>query len=142
MLKEKLLETIKEMDDSEIVTLWNEYCYNNNMFDDEILSYDTLEELIQNSSEGGLYWINRFFYGSDDYNNEGGANPNRDYFTFNGYGNIESFDYIYNSYSGEFNHIDIDDLIEYITDNNDSLGNDEIQAVLDESEEEPEEVTA
>ena len=143
MLKSKLLEVIKEMDDAQIVTLWNEYVYNTDNYDDEIFDYYTMEEMIEKSKEGGLYWVNRFFYGSDDYSNEGGANPNRDYFMFNGYGNIESFDYIYNSYSGEFNHIDIDALLDYIEENNDNLGNDEIQEVLDEAaEEEPEEVTA
>jgi hypothetical protein len=94
-----------------------------------------MEELIKNSSEDSMYWINRFFYGSDDYSTEGSANPNRDYFTFNGYGNVISFDYIYNSYTDEFNHIDIDDLIDYIIENQNSFYNDDIQEVLDEIEE-------
>ena len=144
MLNEKLLKVIKEMDDSEIITLWNEYVYKNDLYDDEVLSWDALNDLMQCGSpkDDPFYWVNRFFYGSDDYSTEGGANPNREYFIFNGYGNIESFDYIYNSYSEEFNHIDINALIDYIAENNDSLGNDEIQEVLDEAEEEPEEVTA
>ena len=116
-MENKILEVFKNMDDSEIVRVWNEYCYENNMYDDEILTYDSLEELIQ-SSKDPMSWINRFFYGSDDYSTEeGSANPNRDYFTFNGYGNIVSFDYIYNSYKDEFSHIDIDSLIDYIIDN-------------------------
>jgi hypothetical protein len=134
-MEEKILNIFKEMDDDEIVSIWNEYCYETNNYDDEILDYDRMEELIENSNESGLYWINRFFYGSDDYSSEGSANPNRNYFSFNGYGNIESFDYIYNSYSGEFNHIDIDALIDYIIENNESFSNDDIQEILDESEE-------
>ena len=134
-MEEKILNIFKEMDDDEIVSIWNEYCYECNMYDDEILDYDRMEELIENSNEGGLYWINRFFYGSDDYSSEGSANPNRNYFSFNGYGNIESFDYIYNSYSGEFNHIDIDALIDYIIENKESFNNDDIQEILDDTEE-------
>lgn len=133
---EKILEVFKSMDDSEIIRIWNEYCSECNMFDDEIMDADQLEELINCSDEGGLYWVNRFFYGSDDYNQDGSANPNRDYFTFNGYGNLISFDYIYNEYKNEFNHIDIDDLINYIMENENSFDNDDIQEIL---EEEPEE---
>ena len=133
---EKILEVFKSMDDSEIIRIWNEYCSECNLFDDEIMDADQLEELINCSNEGGLYWVNRFFYGSDDYDQDGSANPNRDYFRFNGYGNLISFDYIYNEYKNEFNHIDIDDLINYIMENVNSFDNDDIQEIL---EEEPEE---
>lgn len=124
------------LEDGEIVAIWNEYVRETSCYDDEIFDFDTMEEMIENSNEGGLYWVNRFFYGSDDYNSESGANPNRNYFTFNGYGNIESFDYIYNSYSDTFNHIEIDDLINYIIENNESFYNDEIENILEEAQEE------
>lgn len=120
-----------ELEDCKIVAIWNEYVRETSCFDDEIFDYDDMEEMIANSNEGGLYWVNRFFYGSDDYNKETGANPNRNYFVFNGYGNIESFDYIYNQYSDTFNYIEIDDLINYIIENNDSLYDDDIQEILD-----------
>jgi len=132
MMNERLLELFENMEDNEIVSVWNEYCYETNNYDDEILNYDRLEELIRcDSQNDAFYWINRFFYGSDDYNEEGGANPNRDYFKFNAYGNIISFDYIYNSYSKEFSHIDIDELINYIIENQESFYNDDIQEILD-----------
>ena len=134
-MEEKIRSIFEEMDDAEIVSIWNEYCYDCNLYDDEILDYERMEELIQNSNEDGMYWINRFFYGSDDYSTEGSANPNRDYFTFNGYGNVISFDYIYNSYTNEFNHIDIDDLIDHMIENKESFGNDEIEELFEEEEE-------
>lgn len=130
-----LLNLFAEMEDGQIVGIWNEYCYNCNMYDDEIFSYDTLEEMIENSAESGLYWVNRFYYGSDDYSENGSANPNRNYFKFNGYGNIVSFDYIYNSFSGEFNHIDIDELIDYIIENKEDFGYSEISDILESEEE-------
>ena len=127
---ENIYNIFTSMDDSEIISIWNEYCYECNCYDDEIIDYDSMCELIENSNEDGLYWVNRFFYGSDDYG-DGSANPNRNYFTFNGYGNIESFDYIYNKYSNEFNHIDIDALIDYIVENDEDFNNDDIREILD-----------
>lgn len=139
-MNEKLLELFKSMDDSDIINVWNEYCSMVNCFDDEIMDYETLEEYISNDSKNNtITWLNRFYYGSDDYSSdEASANPNRNYFTFNGYGNIVSFDYIYNSCSEEFNHIDIDALIDYIVENKESFYNDDIQAILDEEENEEE----
>jgi len=132
MKNEKLLELFANMDDSELVSVWNEYCYTTNS-EGEILDYETLEEYISNdSTHNTLDWLNRFYFGSDEYSTEeGSANPNRNYFTFNAYGNVISFDYIYNSYTKEFNHMDIDELINYIIENEDSLYNDDIQEILD-----------
>lgn len=135
-LFDKIRDYLTGLDDAELVSVWNEYTHNTNNFDDEIFDYDTMEEIIESSSEGGLYWVNRFFYGSDDYSEEGSANPNRNYFRFNGYGNIISFDYIYNSYTDKFNHIEVDDMIDYIIENNDSLYDDGIQEILDSASEE------
>ena len=132
MKNEKLLELFTNMDDSELVSVWNEYCCTTNS-EGEILDYETLEEYISNDSiHNTLDWLNRFYFGSDEYSTEeGSANPNRNYFTFNAYGNVISFDYIYNSYTKEFNHMDIDELIEYIIENDDALYNDDIQEILD-----------
>lgn len=138
---EEILSVIESLDDDDIVCLWNEYCYETNNYDDEILDYDRMEELIENSGESGLYWINRFFYGSDENNDNSSANPNRNYFTFNGYGNIESFDYVYNKYAKEFgkgdgfNHIDVEDLINYMIENDTDFDNDDIREILDTEEE-------
>lgn len=134
-MTEKIMEIIKALDDSEIVSLWNEYCYATNNYDDEILTDYALEELIENSNESGLYWVNRFFFGSDDYSTDGSANPNRSFFQFNGYGNIRSFDYVYNNFSGEFHYVDAEEMIDYMIENKESFGNDEIEEIFEESEE-------
>lgn len=134
-LKERLIEAFKEMRDDELVSLWNEYCYASNRYDDEILDYDSLEEWVNNSNDT-MNILNRFFFGSDEEREGTSANPNRNYFTFNGYGNIISFDYIYNSYTDEFSYIYVNDLASYIEDNEDSLYNDDIQEILDEYNEE------
>ena len=95
MIKERIKNIFREMDDSDIVYIWNEYCQSANRYDDEILDAYIMV-------------------------------------TFNGYGNIISFDYIYNSCSDEFYYIWIDELIEYITENKEAFGNDDIQEILDE----------
>ena len=139
MLKEKLYDLFCNMDDEELVCIWNNYCSETYMFDDEIYTADGLEEIMKTYNyEDPFYWVNRFFYGYDEYSENGSANPNRNYFIFNGYGNIVSFDYIYNQYKYEFSHIDIDSLIDYIIENKDSLYNTDIEDILNEEEDEEE----
>lgn len=135
MKKEKILEVIKGMEDGDIVQLWNEYCQDANRYDDEIMDAYTMEEIITNSGDT-MNWLNRFFFGSDEEREGTSANPNRNYFTFNGYGNIISFDYIYNQYTDEFYYIWIDELIDYIIENEESFGNYEIEEILEECDEE------
>lgn len=137
MREEKIIALFKEMDEAEVIRIWNEYCYATNCYDDEIMDSYQMEEWLNNCGDV-MSALNRFYFGSDDMNNNeyASANPNRDYFTFNGYGNIISFDYIYNQFTDEFYHVDADALAEYIVENEESFFNDEIQEILDEEESE------
>ena len=134
---ERIIELFKEMTDGDLINIWNEYCREVNKYDDEILDAYELEEWINNSNDT-MNILNRFYFGSDDEQPNTSANPNRNYFTFNGYGNIISFDYIYNSYTEEFSYIDAEELAEYIVENENSFYNDEVQEILDEEENEKE----
>ena len=136
-LKERIIDLFKEMNDGEVISVWNEYCRKVNKFDDEIMDAYELEEWANNSGDT-MNILNRFFFGSDEEREGTSANPNRNYFTFNGYGNIISFDYIYNQFTDEFYYVDADELAEYIAENEEAFYNDEIQELLDEytSEEE------
>jgi hypothetical protein len=138
-LKERLIEAFKGMDDNELVNIWDEFCYAANRYDDEIMTYEQLEEWANNSNDDTISILNRFYFGSDYMSKDGSANPNRNFFKFNGYGNIVSFDYIYNSYTEEFSYIDAEELAEYIVENMEAFYNDEIQEILDEYEENEEE---
>lgn len=132
MMNERILEVIKAMDEDAIVALWNEYCREVRKYDDEIMTAYDMEEYIE-TCEDKMSLLNRFYFGSDDFSADAGsANPNRNYFCFNGYGNIVSFDYIYNSYSDEFYHMDIDDLVEYIEENEEAFGFGELEEVFEE----------
>ena len=136
-LKERIIDLFKEMNDEEVISAWNEYCREVNKFDDEIMDAYELEEWANNSGDT-MNILNRFFFGSDEEREGTSANPNRNYFKFNGYGNIISFDYIYNQFTDEFHYVDAEELAEYIAENEEAFYNDEIQEIIDEytSEEE------
>lgn len=136
-LEKQVLEVLKNMDDSELSSVWNEYCDRCNMYDDRIESMDMLPEYFNDDDIFNI--LNRAFFGSDQFNNESSFNPNRDYFTFNGYGNLVSLECIgWNEYANDFMYsgLDIDALVDYIIDNNDSLYCDDIQVLLDDIENE------
>ena len=74
--------------------------YNGYLGDDRIYSMDELDELYNGTEPTEI--LRRAFYGydaetwhTDSYGHKeyGPFNPNRDYFTFNGYGNFVSMDY-------------------------------------------------
>ena len=63
----------------------------------------------------------------------GSFNPNDDWFRWDGLGNLESTDY------PEKDWIDIDDIADYIVENDDALRNDDLRDLMDEIEAENEE---
>lgn len=141
-LKQQILAVLKDLNDSELVTVWNEYCDRVNAFDDRIEDMDMLPEYFNGDNIFNI--LNRAFFGSDQFYNNSSFNPNRDFFTFNGYGNLISLERIgWNQYANEFmyNGLDVDVVIDYIIENNDALYCDDIQDVLDEYDEEEKENT-
>lgn len=125
MNEEKLKEIIENMDDENIVALHNEYIRNVNNYDDEIFFMYDFDEIMDGYKP--LEISEKIFYGK-------GFNPNNRYFMFDGYANLISID----SYD-ILDYIYIDEIIEYIIDNNDALYNDEIYEVLEEYNEGDEE---
>ena len=75
-------DELEELEDEELVELWNKYCENNNMFDDTVYPMDELDEIV------GKMWPSDLL-DTIDFNrfSEGDS-----YFGYNGYGYIESFD--------------------------------------------------
>lgn len=134
-LEDQIMEVLKGLDDSEMVNLWNEYCDRNNYYDDRIYYMEEIDEIM--NGQDVTYILNRAFFGHDQWSEESSFNPNRDYFTFNGYGNLISMDAIgYNEYANKFmcDYIDEDAIVNYILDNMDSLECDEITEILDDYE--------
>ena len=111
-----LEEIIEELDS------WNGY-----LGDDRYYYMEDINEIFYDSDPVEI--LSRAFYGYDEDNKDSSFNPNREYFTFNGYGNLVSSDY--KDYSG-FNDRW---LVEAIEDNRphiDSLDNyEELIALFD-----------
>lgn len=118
---EKVKTYLEEMNESELVTIHNEYCQAVSDYDNEIFTVDMFFDEIL-SGETDLYNVAcRVFYGD--------FHPQADYIKFSAYGNYQSiFKY------DVANHIYIDDIAEYIVNNNDPLYNDDIKAILEEGE--------
>ena len=131
-----VMDALKAMDASELVQVWNEYCYKVNRYDDEVFDMAMFNEVYANTEPEEI--ARRCFYGHDEYGDESSFNPNRAWFYFNGYGNPVSVEYLgWNSYADKFmgDCIDAEELAEYVAENLDSLYNDDLQEVVDRIEE-------
>ena len=84
--EESFTEVIEDLDS------WNGY-----LGDDRWYYMEELDDLYTGAGQGALEVLRRAFFGYDlDYSTEDrreAFNPNRDYFKFNGYGNLVSSDY-------------------------------------------------
>ena len=107
---EAIKNIIEDMDTSDAVTLHNEWCYETNNYDDEIIDMERFDEICSGMSP--LDIAMKIFYGD--------FNPNHDYFRFNGCGNFESTDY-------PTDWIYPDDIARDVVDRKKSFENDEIQ---------------
>lgn len=114
--------------------------YNGYLGDDRYYEMEMIDEFFSTTNPTEL--LQRAYFGRDDdtwttdgYGNKthGAFNPNRDYFTFNGYGNLVSSDY--KDYSAHLNSYAIEEMSEnrqYI----DAIENNpELSALFDELEE-------
>ena len=113
--KQKLVDYINDMKTEEIVELHNSYCEAAGYEDDRIYSMYELDELLEGRTPTDI--LSMCFYGD--------FRPQHAFFWFNGYGNLESADYIADM------PIYASDIADYILSAEDSLGNDEIQEILD-----------
>lgn len=80
---EAIKNIIEGMDESDAVALHNEYCYETNNYDDEIIEMERFDEICEGMTPSDI--ANHIFYGD--------FNPNHEYFHYDGYGNFESTDY-------------------------------------------------
>ena len=111
---EAIKNIIEGMDESDAVALHNEWCYETNNYDDEIIEMERFDEICEGMTPSDI--ANHIFYGD--------FNPNHDYFHYNGYGNFESTDYPTDwIYPG--------DIAREVIDRECSFENDEIQEEID-----------
>ena len=116
--RQKLVDYINGMGIEEKIALHNTYCDAANCMDDCIYAMDELEEVLDGVDKWELVRMIRF--GEFDFA--------KDFWGFNGYGNIASYD------ASEL-PVYAEDIADYVLRKEDSLGDDEIQYILDEEEE-------
>lgn len=117
-------EVLEQMETDEIVEIHNLYCQEIKAMDDYIYSMDSIADVLYGED---IQRVLLMVHNGHEFN------PNDNYFYFNGYGNLESFSY----HSDNSNsNIYTSEIARWIVKNEDSLGCDEIQDILEEEEEE------
>ena len=120
--REKLIDYINSMGVEEKIALHNTYCDAANCMDDCIYTMDDMEEILDGVDKWELARMVQF----------GDFDCTKEFWGFNGYGNLDS----YNAWELP---VYVEDIADYILLREDSLGDDEIQYILDEEEEEDDE---
>ena len=115
--REKLIDYINGMGVDEKIALHNTYCDAANCMDDCIYTMDEMEEVLDGVDKWQLVDMIRF--GNFDFTKE--------FWGFNGYGNLVS----YNAWELP---VYAEDIADYILSAEDSLGNDKIREILNEQE--------
>ena len=119
--KQKIVDYINGMGVEEKIALHNTYCDAASCMDDCIYAMDEMEENLDGVDKWELVRMIRF--GDFDFMKE--------FWGFNGYGNLVS----YNAWELP---IFAEDIADYVLWKEDSLGNDEIQEILDGEDEDDE----
>ena len=119
--EQKIIDCINGMSVEEKIALHNAYCDAANCMDDCIYTMDEMEEILDGVDKWELVRMVQF----------GDFDCMKDFWGFNGYGNLVS----YNAWELP---IYAEDIADYILRKEDALGNDEIQEILDEEDEDNE----
>lgn len=117
---EMIEQYLKEQSNDTLVNIWNEYareCYP----DDEIFPMDDINEILSGQTSEWLF--DRMYYGD--------FKPVDDFFTFNGYGNLESC-----TYCNVTDWIYISDLARYIDDEENDLEDEGLAEILEAADDE------
>lgn len=116
-LEEKVREAIENMYGAEVVDIWNNYCEACNLWNDVIYGMSEFDEVMEHESPWRI--ARACCYGDFCAAHE--------WFWFNSYGNLESSDFpIIDGDSPFF----LNNVVDYIVENNDPLHNDEIHMIL------------
>ena len=120
MAKTEIIKDLLEnMSESQLYIIVNEYFDKANYYDDRIYDMDEFNEIMSGMSPSDI--ATKIFYGD--------FRPNDNYFRFDGYANLQSFDYI-------SDEVDLEEIADYIIDNDEDFDNSDIREILDEEDEE------
>lgn len=110
--QEQIKEYLENLDDSDLLSIYNEYV--SETYDNDIYTMDEFDEICGSMNPSDLAC--KIFYGK--------FNPNDEYFIFNGYENLESSDDL-----ADF--IDFDYLADYCIRNDEDFDDQELRDILD-----------
>ena len=120
MTKTEIIKDLLEnMSESQLYIIANEYFDKTEYYDDRIYDMDEFDEIMSGMSPSDIAM--KIFYGD--------FRPNDNYFKFDGYANLQSFDYI-------SDEVDLEEISDYIVDNDEDFDNSDIREILDEEDEE------
>ena len=134
---QKIVDILKDMDDSDLIALWNEYCDSCNYMDDRIYNMEDMNEICNveymvGNNRTTLELIDRI---QIDFRR---FDTNDDYFFINGYGHYISFNSL--EYADEGCPLDYDTLAEAIAEDSiDIRGYDDLEEIMQDTEEDNDE---
>lgn len=114
--RKQIKEYLESLSDGELLSIYNEYT--DTTYCERVYSMDEFDEICDGMTASDI--ARRCFYGK--------FNPNDEYFTFNGYANLESSNYLED-------FIDLDDLADYCISNDEDFDDQEIRDILDANDE-------
>ena len=114
-------DLLENMSESKLFTIYNEYLDKTEYYDDRIYDMEEFDEIMSGMSPSDIAL--KIFYGD--------FRPNDHYFKFDGCANFQSFDYI-------SDEVDLEEIADYIVDNDEDFNNSDIREILDEENEEDE----
>lgn len=118
-IKEKLAAYIGDLPGNKAISLHNKYCERDHRYDDHIYDMDEFDETV---GECLPFDVARMCYYGDFC-------PEDSYFWYDKYGDLISGDC---PTTGSNSPFYVDDIVKYIVDNDDDLGDDGIEEILDE----------
>lgn len=133
---ENIINYFEENEDTFTEAIEELDSYNGYLGDDRYYDMEMLDEIYHDTEPSELLY--RAFYGYDedacDYDAHGDKhyrafNPNRDYFRYNGYGNLVSADY--KDYSAQLDEYAIEAMLDNIDEIDAIGGDDELRALFD-----------
>ena len=116
---EMIKDLLENMSESQLYTIVNEYFDKTEYYDDRIYDMEEFDEMMDDMLPSDI--AIKIFYGD--------FRPNDNYFKFDGYDNLQSFDYI-------SDEVDLEEIADYIVDNDEDFDNSDIREILDQEDEE------
>lgn len=118
---ERIKEILEGLNTDEIIGVHNEYCCSADCTDDYIYRMENFDSIMDSATPWEI--ARACFYGHEFC-------PANKYFRFNGYANLESFDYA----PGGNSRIFISDIARYMDENEESFGLDEVEELFKEED--------